>query len=231
VRRICYGSKTWETEATTSSRYYLVTHLYLRQKKAIIIIKWFWKSMLLVSSSSSSSSSSFVICLYSISVVREWWIGKDVEEGGRGLISAFAWTDKMIIILIISLLLRWTGGWQYLNLTERNRLSAGEDCTMRSSTLHQALLEPGQLSQHSACLRTRRPGDRGSIPAEARGLLSKLFVQTGSAPTQPPVQWLPRVISQGVKRGRGLALTTHSHLVPRSWMSRSYIQPLPPAPP
>jgi len=34
----------------------------------------------------------------------------------------------------------------------------------------------------------------------------------------------------GVKRGRGVTLTTHRHLVPRSWMSRSYT-PLPPAPP
>jgi hypothetical protein len=36
-------------------------------------------------------------------------------------------------------------------------------------------------------------------------------------PTQPPVQWVP-----GVKRGRGVTLTTHPHLVPRSRMSRSY---------
>jgi hypothetical protein len=41
-------------------------------------------------------------------------------------------------------------------------------------------------------------------------------------PTQPPVQWVPGVLSPGVKRGRGVTLTTHPHLVPRSWMSRSY---------
>jgi hypothetical protein len=41
-------------------------------------------------------------------------------------------------------------------------------------------------------------------------------------PTQPPVQWVPGVLSPGVKRGRGVMLTTHPHLVPRSWMSRSY---------
>jgi hypothetical protein len=28
-------------------------------------------------------------------------------------------------------------------------------------------------------------------------------------PTQPPVQWIPGVLSPGVKRGRGLTLTTH----------------------
>jgi hypothetical protein len=28
-------------------------------------------------------------------------------------------------------------------------------------------------------------------------------------PTQPPVQWVPGVLSPGVKRGRGVMLTTH----------------------
>jgi len=41
-------------------------------------------------------------------------------------------------------------------------------------------------------------------------------------PTQPPVQSVPAVLSPGVKRGRGVMLTTHPYLVPRSWMSRSY---------
>jgi hypothetical protein len=35
-------------------------------------------------------------------------------------------------------------------------------------------------------------------------------------PTQPPVQWVPGVLSPGVKRGRGVTLSTHPHLVPRS---------------
>jgi hypothetical protein len=41
-------------------------------------------------------------------------------------------------------------------------------------------------------------------------------------PTQPPVQWVPGAFSPGVKRSRGVTLTTHPHLVPRSKMSRSY---------
>jgi hypothetical protein len=41
-------------------------------------------------------------------------------------------------------------------------------------------------------------------------------------PTQPLVQWVPGVLSPGVKRGRGVTLTTHPHLVPRLSMSRSY---------
>jgi hypothetical protein len=49
-------------------------------------------------------------------------------------------------------------------------------------------------------------------------------------PTQPPVQWVPGVLSPGVKRGRGVTLTSHPHLVLRSRMSRSYIlSPLPPS--
>jgi hypothetical protein len=42
-------------------------------------------------------------------------------------------------------------------------------------------------------------------------------------PTQPPVQWVPGVLSPGLKRGRGVTLTTHPCLVSRSIMSRSYI--------
>jgi hypothetical protein len=34
--------------------------------------------------------------------------------------------------------------------------------------------------------------------------------------TQPPVEWVPWVLSPGVKRGRGVTLTIHPHLVPRS---------------
>jgi hypothetical protein len=41
-------------------------------------------------------------------------------------------------------------------------------------------------------------------------------------PTQHPIQWVPGVLSPGVKRGRGVTLTTHPHLVPRLRMSRSY---------
>jgi hypothetical protein len=48
-------------------------------------------------------------------------------------------------------------------------------------------------------------------------------------PTQPPVQWVPGVLSPGVKRGRGVTLTTHPHLVPRSRMSGSYISSPPSA--
>jgi hypothetical protein len=40
--------------------------------------------------------------------------------------------------------------------------------------------------------------------------------------TQTPVQWVPRALSQGVQRRRGVTLTTHPHIVPTSIMSRGY---------
>jgi hypothetical protein len=48
-------------------------------------------------------------------------------------------------------------------------------------------------------------------------------------PTQPPVQWVPLVLSPGLKRGRGVTLITHPYLVPRSRMIRSYISSPPSA--
>jgi hypothetical protein len=41
---------------------------------------------------------------------------------------------------------------------------------------------------------------------------------------QPPVQWVPGSFP------RGVTLTTHPHLVPRSWMSRCYTSSHPQAP-
>jgi hypothetical protein len=41
-------------------------------------------------------------------------------------------------------------------------------------------------------------------------------------PTQPAIQWVPEVLSPGVKRGRGVTLTTQPNLVPRVRMRRNY---------
>jgi hypothetical protein len=65
--------------------------------------------------------------------------------------------------------------------------------------------------------------DRGSIPGRGERIVPLASV---SRPvlgrTQLPVQWVPGVLSPGVKGGRGVTLTTHIHLVPRSGMSRNY---------
>ena len=42
--------------------------------------------------------------------------------------------------------------------------------------------------------------------------------------TQPPVKWVPG-LSQGVKCGQDMLLTTHPLLVPRSWKSRVILLP------
>jgi hypothetical protein len=60
--------------------------------------------------------------------------------------------------------------------------------------------------------------------AEEKDFYSSLCVQTGSGggPTQPPVRWIPWVLDPGLKCSQGVMLTTHSHPVLRSRMSRSY---------
>jgi hypothetical protein len=62
-------------------------------------------------------------------------------------------------------------------------------------------------------------------PAETKGFflypLSRMS-RLALGPTQPPVQWVPGVLSPGLKRGRGVTLTTHPHLVPSLRMSSSY---------
>jgi hypothetical protein len=59
-------------------------------------------------------------------------------------------------------------------------------------------------------------------PAEAKDFSSSLCVQIGSGAHPASCTMVPGILSPGVKRGRGVTLTTHPHLVPRSRMSRSY---------
>jgi hypothetical protein len=60
-------------------------------------------------------------------------------------------------------------------------------------------------------------------PTEAEDFSSKLCVQ-------PPVQWVPGALSPGVKRGRGVMLTTHPLLVQKLRKSRSCTSCYPNAP-
>jgi hypothetical protein len=54
-------------------------------------------------------------------------------------------------------------------------------------------------------------------PAKAKRIFTLASVSIPAlGPSQPPVQWMPGVLSSGVKRGRGVTLTTRLNLVPRS---------------
>jgi hypothetical protein len=67
-------------------------------------------------------------------------------------------------------------------------------------------------------------------PAGAKDFSSNLCVQTGSEVHPASCPMGTGGPFPGEKRGRGVTLSTHLHLVPRSGMSRSYIS-CPPAPP
>jgi hypothetical protein len=60
-------------------------------------------------------------------------------------------------------------------------------------------------------------------PAEAKGFSCSLSVQTSSGTHPGSCTMAPGVLTPGVNRGRGVTLTTHPHLLPRSRMNRSYI--------
>jgi len=46
-------------------------------------------------------------------------------------------------------------------------------------------------------------------PAEAKDFPLASVSRPVLVPTQPPVQWVPRLLSPGLKRGRDVTLTTH----------------------
>jgi hypothetical protein len=80
-----------------------------------------------------------------------------------------------------------------------------------------------RVAQYSVWSRAGRPGDRSSIPGRGKGFFPLSSVSRPAlGPTQSLVQWVPGVLSPGVKRVRGMTLTTHPHLVPRLRMSRRY---------
>jgi hypothetical protein len=68
-------------------------------------------------------------------------------------------------------------------------------------------------------------------PAAAKDFSSNLCVQTGSEAHPASCTTGTGGPFPGAKRARGVTLTTHPHLVPRSGMSRSYTSSPPQAPP
>jgi hypothetical protein len=75
-------------------------------------------------------------------------------------------------------------------------------------------------SSVSVWLQAGRPGDHCSIPDRDKIFSCSSVSRPGLWPTQPAVQWVPGVLSPGVKRDRSVTLTTHPHPVPR-WRTRS----------
>jgi hypothetical protein len=58
-------------------------------------------------------------------------------------------------------------------------------------------------------------GRSGFVPWQRQKIFLLASVsRPAPRPTQPPVQWVPGVLSLGVKRGRSMMLTTHPHLLP-----------------
>jgi len=73
---------------------------------------------------------------------------------------------------------------------------------------------------------TKRPGKRGSIPGRGEKMFPLASVsRPGPRPSVSCTMGTGGSFP-GVNQGRGVTLTTHPHLVPRSRISRSYT-PLP----
>jgi hypothetical protein len=71
----------------------------------------------------------------------------------------------------------------------------------------------GVARQYGVWLRTGRPGC--DPPQGQMVFLIAPAFRLALRPTHNPIQWVPGALSPGVKRGQGVTLTTHPHLVPR----------------
>jgi hypothetical protein len=80
----------------------------------------------------------------------------------------------------------------------------------------------GTVYLHNISMSDYRLEDRISISGKGKEFSSSLCVQTSSEAHLSSCPMGTGVLSQGVKRGQGVTPTTHSHLVPRSRISRSY---------
>jgi alkanesulfonate monooxygenase SsuD/methylene tetrahydromethanopterin reductase-like flavin-dependent oxidoreductase (luciferase family) len=74
-----------------------------------------------------------------------------------------------------------------------------------------------RVAQSVQCLATYwTTGRSGFDPRQGQRIFPLASVSRPAlGPTQPPVHWVLGVLSPELKRGRGVTLTTHPHLVPR----------------
>jgi hypothetical protein len=82
-----------------------------------------------------------------------------------------------------------------------------------------------QRSRHSYWPRARGLRGRSSITVGLKNFHFSVWSRPALGPTQPPIQCVPRAISQG-ENYRAVVLTIHLQLVPMS-SKREYIYPLP----
>jgi hypothetical protein len=136
-----------------------------------------------------------------------------------------------VIIVLYKIKTLWAGLFTSSLNREVQRYRALCGRSIRKKTSHERIPNLQFNEKTNNCCKMKSRGSSGSIVSdygldyraiEVRSPAGADFsssprVQTGSGPTQPPIQWVP-----GVKRGRGVTLTTQPHLVPRLRMSRSY---------
>jgi hypothetical protein len=101
------------------------------------------------------------------------------------------------------------------------------------SKCFEILLKPGMLKQLSTFIPAKE--QRGGMYHKINKFNSLPMSATSASrpalgPTQPPVQCVLGALSAGVKRGRGVMLTTHPLLVPRVRKGGSYTSSHPNAP-
>jgi hypothetical protein len=84
--------------------------------------------------------------------------------------------------------------------------------------------ELGLLRQYSVWLETLWPG---FDPWQRQRIFPSSCVQTRSEAHPASIKWVLGVLSPGVNHVRGVMLTTHPLLVPKSSMSKTYVLPLP----
>jgi hypothetical protein len=70
-------------------------------------------------------------------------------------------------------------------------------------------------SRDSDWLRDGRPRSRSSSPSSVKNILFSMSSRPALGPTQPPIHWVQEDFLLGWS-GRGVKLTTHLQLVPRS---------------